>query len=142
MSIGAIASLAGSVIHPLYSAITGHKSHPQVSSDSGDSPQVSGPAQILSKLQDLAQSDPARFKQVTAGLANNFRKLAVQAHAAGSSSQADRLNQLAHGLQTASETGQAPNFGHHLNAHSGIQSVSQTAYSQAQSNPLDLLTSL
>lgn len=142
MSIGALASLAGSVIHPLYSAITGHKSHSQVPTDTGDSPQVSGPAQILSKLQDLAQSDPAKFKQVTAGLAHNFRKLAVQAHGAGNSSQADRLNQLAKGLQTASETGQAPNFRHHLNAHAGVHSVAQTAYSQGQPNPLDLLTSV
>lgn len=137
MSIGAIASLASSVIHPLYAAMTNHRSNSQTRTAPEDSPVVSRPAQFLSRLHQLSQTDPARFKHITGGLANDVRHLATQANAAGNSSQADGLNQLAQSFQTASETGRVPTFGQ-LSAHQGVQG----AYSQGQSNPLDLLPSL
>lgn len=67
----------------------------------GGGASLSGPAQFLSKLQSLEQSDPAQAKQVLGDIASKLKADAGQA----TGTQADRLNQLADNFQKAAATG-------------------------------------
>ena len=65
-------------------------------------PQVSKQAKFLSKLQQLATSDPAKFKQVVTDIA---AKLTQAAQQSGQTSQGQALSGLAAKFQTAAQTG-------------------------------------
>src|ERR1700759_4363134 len=60
-----------------------------------DSPQLSPSAQLASTLQQLQQSDPAKYKEVTGQIATNLQKAAQTAQADGNTTAAGQLNQLA-----------------------------------------------
>ena len=62
---------------------------------------VSQPGQLLSQLQSLAQSDPAKFKTVTADIAAQLKDAA----SSRTGRQADVLNDLAGRFQSASKSG-------------------------------------
>lgn len=64
---------------------------------------VSQPGQLLSQLQNLAQTDPAQFKQVTANIAQQLQ----QAASSATGKQAEVLNDLAARFQSASQSGKA-----------------------------------
>jgi len=72
---------------------------------------ISPLAQFLSRLQQVQQQDPERFKQVAAGLAAKLRNAAQAAQARGDSPRAAEFNQLATDFQKASQSGQMPDFG-------------------------------
>jgi hypothetical protein len=110
--------------------------------------QVSQKGQLFSQLQSLAQTDPAKFKQVLTDAANSLKEDAQQQ----SGQAADFLNGLADRLQKAADSGDAsalrPSGGHgHHHHHGGDQNQAQTgsqvaspagaAYgaTQAQSSP-------
>jgi hypothetical protein len=71
--------------------------------------QLSPFAQLMSTLQQLQQSNPAEYQQVTQQIATNLKTAAQTATADGNSTQASQLNQLATDFSTASQSGQLPN---------------------------------
>ena len=90
-----------------------------------DSTQLSPLAQILETLQQLLQSNPTEYKQVTAQIATNLKSAAATAQADGNTTAATQLNQLATDFTNASQSGQLPNIqdlaqavgGHHHHHH-------------------------
>ncbi|HXA49602.1 MAG TPA: hypothetical protein VNV86_04830 [Candidatus Acidoferrum sp.] len=89
-------------------------------SQSRDKSQLSPFAQMMSSLQQLQQSDPAKYQQVTQQIATNLQSAAQTAQANGDSAAADRLNQLAGDFSSASKSGDLPNMrdmGQSLGAH-------------------------
>ena len=60
-----------------------------------DSQQFSPAAMMLSLLQQLQQSNPTEFQQVTGQIATNLQAAAQTAQSAGNSTLATQLNQLA-----------------------------------------------
>jgi hypothetical protein len=91
-----------------------------------DSGQLSPFAQLLSTLQQLQQSSPAQYQQITQQIATNLQSAAQTAQAAGNSTAANQLNQLATDFTNASQNGQLPSaqdlargiFGQHHHHHS------------------------
>jgi len=62
---------------------------------------MSGPGQLWSELQSLAQSDPSEFKEVTAKIASQL----TGAESSMSGQQASFVSNLAKSFQEASQTG-------------------------------------
>jgi hypothetical protein len=90
-----------------------------------DSRQLSPFAQLMSTLQQLQQSDPAKYAQVTQQIATNLQTAAQTATSAGNTTAASQLTQLATDFTNASKSGQLPNVqdlaqavgGHHHHHH-------------------------
>lgn len=91
-----------------------------------DSQQLSPFAQVMSELQQLQQSDPAQYQQVTAQVATNLQTAAQTAQSNGNSTAAAQLNQLSTDFSGASKSGQLPSVqdlaqaihgGHHHRHH-------------------------
>jgi hypothetical protein len=84
---------------------------------------------MLSKLQQLSQQNPAQFAKVTSDLASQFRDAAKSASAPDGA----RLNKLADGLEQASKSGnlsslqQPKKGGHHHHAKPPADAASATA---------------
>jgi hypothetical protein len=74
-----------------------------------DSQQLSPFAQLMSTLQQLQQSNPTEYQQVTQQIATNLQSAAKTATADGNSTAASQLNQLATDFTNASTSGQLPN---------------------------------
>jgi hypothetical protein len=96
-------------------------------SASSDNQQLSPFAQLMSTLQQLQQSDPTRYQQVTQQIATNLQSAAQTARKDGNSTAANQLDQLATDFTSASQSGQLPNIqdlaqaaggGHHHHHHS------------------------
>lgn len=100
-----------------------------------DSGQLSSFAQLANTLQQLQQSNPAEYTQLTQKIAANLQSAAQTAQASGNTTAATQLNQLATDFSNASATGQLPNLqdlahavgGHHghRNAASDSSAVNQ-----------------
>jgi hypothetical protein len=75
-----------------------------------DNQQLSPFAQIVSQLQQLQQSDPTKYKQVTQQIATNLQSAAQTAQADGNTIAANQLNQLSTDFSNASTSGQLPNI--------------------------------
>jgi hypothetical protein len=75
-----------------------------------DSSQLSPFARLASALQQLQQSNPTEYKQVTAQIATNLLSASQTAQTEGNSSAASQLSQLATDFTDASQTGQLPNL--------------------------------
>ena len=75
-----------------------------------DAGQLSPFAELMSTLQQLQQSDPAKYKQVTQQIATNLQKAAQSAQENGNTTAANQLNQLAADFSDASQSGQLPNI--------------------------------
>jgi len=123
-----------------------------------DNQQLSPFAQMLSELQQLQQSDPTKYAQVTGQIATNLQNAAQTAQADGNSTAANELNQLAADFTSASQSGQLPNIqdlaqatgGHHHHHHhsqdastdsnstSSTGSTSADAWSSSSSQSLSL----
>jgi hypothetical protein len=93
--------------------------------NSQDSNQLSPFAQLLSILQQLQQSNPTEYQQITQQIATNLQSAAKTATTDGNTAAAAQLNQLATDFTTASQSGQLPNVqdlsqavagGHHHHA--------------------------
>ena len=90
-----------------------------------DNNQLSPFAQLMSELQKLQQSDPAKYQQVTSQIATNLQTAAQTATAAGNTTAATQLSQLSNDFNNASKSGQLPNVqdlaqavgGHHHHHH-------------------------
>jgi len=75
-----------------------------------DNQKLSPFGQLLSTLQQLQQSDPSKYQQVTQQIATNLQSAAQTAQADGNSIAATQLNQLATDFTNASQSGQLPNI--------------------------------
>jgi hypothetical protein len=75
-----------------------------------DNGQLSPFTQIMSTLQQLQQSDPTKYQQVTQQIATNLQNAAQTAQADGNTTAASQLNQLAKDFTNASTSGQLPNI--------------------------------
>jgi hypothetical protein len=92
---------------------------------SPDNSRLSPFAQMLAELQQLQQSDPAKYQQVTQQIATNLQSAAQTATTAGNTTAATQLNQLATDFTSASKSGQLPSVqdlaqavgGHHHHHH-------------------------
>jgi hypothetical protein len=105
-----------------------------------DGQQLSPFAQMLSALQQLQQSDSAKYGQVTQEISTKLQAAAQTAQSQGNTQAANQLNQLATDFTSASKSGQMPNLqdlahaagahhhhhGHHGSGASGGDSESQT----------------
>jgi hypothetical protein len=80
----------------------------------------------MNTLQQLQQSNPTQYQQVTQQIATNLQTAAQTATSSGNTTAATQLNQLATDFSNASTTGQLPNIqdlaqamsGHHHHHHS------------------------
>jgi len=75
-----------------------------------DNQQLSPFAQLVSQLQQLQQSDPTKYQQVTQQIATNLQSAAQTAQADGNTVAANQLNQLSTDFSNASTSGQLPNL--------------------------------
>jgi hypothetical protein len=161
--MGSIASLSTSYLQSVLnsvlqsSGLTGTAQKTQGSSApstalQADNTQLSPFAQITSELQQLQQSDPTKYQQVTAQIATNLQSAAQTAQASGNTAAASQLNQLATDFQNASTSGQLPNFQdlaqaasghhHHHHAHAAPAASSDSATNTASQSLSQLLTGL
>jgi hypothetical protein len=118
-----------------------------------DNSRLSPFAQLMSELQQLQQSDPAKYRQVTQQIATNLQSAAQTAQADGNTTAATQLNQLASDFTSASTSGQLPNIqdlakaiggGHHHHHHAHAasadsDSTSSSASTSASQTPSPLL---
>jgi hypothetical protein len=74
-----------------------------------DNSQLSPFAQLMNTLQQLQQSDPSKYPQVTQQIATNLQSAAQSATSRGNTAAANQLNQLASDFSNASSSGQLPN---------------------------------
>ena len=107
--------------------------------------QLSPFAQLMNTLQQLQQTDPTKFQQLTGELATDLTQAAKTAQSNGNTAEANALNQLAASFNQASQTGQLPSFmqqgtntaptGHHHHHHhgGGVQGLNQDLNSISQS---------
>ena len=112
-----------------------------------DNGQLSPFAQVMSTLQQLQQSDPAKYQQVTQQIATKLQKAAQTAESNGNGAAANELNRLADDFTKASNSGQLPNVrdlvqamrGHHHHHHfhgaGGDSSQSSSSDSNSTSGP-------
>jgi hypothetical protein len=110
-----------------------------------DSSQLSPFAQMLSVLQQLQQSNPAQYQQVTQQIATKLQNAAQTATSNGNTAQASQLTQLAKDFTNASTSGHLPNVqglaqaiggGHHHHSHAQAATDADGGSSSA-SNPLN-----
>jgi len=110
-----------------------------------DTNQLSPFAQLLSTLQQLQQSNPTEYQQVTQQIATNLTNAASTATADGNTSEATQLTQLATDFTTASQSGQLPNVAdlsqaiggghhHHGHHHHGGASATDTTSSSSSTS--------
>jgi hypothetical protein len=111
-------------------------------SGSQDSSSLSPFTQLLSTLQQLQQSNPAQYQQVTQQIATNLQSAAQTATSDGNTTAANALNQLATDFTNASQNGQLPNIqdlaqaiggGHHHHGHHHAASSSTSSDNSANS---------
>jgi hypothetical protein len=174
MSIGSINPLANSYVQSiLTSAIQGAGLTANTNSNSlssldalsspapSDNSRLSPFAQVMSELQQLQQSDPSKYQQVTKQIATNLQSASQTAQSQGNTTAATQLSQLATDFTNASKSGQLPNIqdlaqaigvgGHHHHHHhaasadadsagSGSSSSSSTSSSSASQSLSQLLS--
>ena len=139
MSIGPLINLASGYIQSLFSSPAVGSSSTNTSanttsaglgSTSGtqDTNQLSPFAQVLGSLQQLQQSNPSQYQQVTQQISNNLQTASQSATANGNTGLASELTQLSSDFKNASTSGQLPNVqdlaqaiggGHHGHHHHG-----------------------
>jgi len=102
-------------------------------------------AQIMSALQQLQQSDPAQYQQVTQQIATNLQTAAQSAQASGNSTAANQLKQLSADFTSASKSDQLPNVqdlaqaivgGHHHHHHAHAASADPDGDSSANGSSI------
>jgi hypothetical protein len=132
-----------SILNSAVSTATGSTSSSSIDPSSLTLPQDANPqlspfAQILSTLQQLQQSNPTQYQQVTGQIATNLKNAAQTATTDGNTTQASELNQLASDFQNASQNNTLPNIqdlaqafggahGHHHHHHMQASSSDQNS---------------
>ncbi|MDP2997621.1 MAG: hypothetical protein Q8N47_09035 [Bryobacterales bacterium] len=110
-----------------------------------DHSQLSPFAQLMSTFQQLQQSDPAKYQQVTGQIAANLQAAAQTAQADGKTTLANQLTQLAADFTNASTSSELPNIqdliqalgSHRHQRHSDSASADSGSASSSASHLLD-----
>jgi len=110
-------------------------------------------AQVLTTLQQLQQSNPTEYQQVTQQIATNLQSAAQTATSDGNTQAAANLTQLSTDFQNASQSGQLPNVqdlakaiggghhhGHHHHAASSTTDTDGDATSSNSTGPSSIAT--
>jgi hypothetical protein len=152
MSTSAIGGFATSYLEQVVASVlqnTGVTSSTASTSGAGsaaqsDSSRLSPFAQLVSSLQQLQQSNPTEYKQVTAEIATDLQTGAQTAQSQGNSAAANQLSQLATDFSSASKSGQLPNLqdlaqaigggGRHHHHHSESSSDSSSTAASSTSS--------
>ena len=150
MTINPVNNISQMLLSAINNNVSAGTSSTTSTTTTNDSSQISPFAQLMTTLQNLQQSNPTQFKQVTATLASDLQAAATNAQNNGNSAEANALNQLASSFQQSSQNGQLPSFlqqgsqsgstsGHHHHHHHGggsdssmqsdLNSISQTILS-------------
>jgi hypothetical protein len=118
MSINPLSPVSNNYIQSLMATALGNTSS-NSSSTSGvnsssllnlqDNNTLSPFAQVLTTLQQLQQSNPTQYQQVTQQIASALQSAAQTAQSDGNTTAANQLNQLATDFKSASQSGQLPN---------------------------------
>lgn len=130
MSSNSINSLSSSYLQSILTSalksdgVTTNASGPLTTQS--DNTQLSPFAQLASTLQQLQQSNPAEYQQVTQTIAANLTTAAQSAQSGGNTNAANQLTQLASDFTTASQNGQLPNLQDLAQATSGANGTSAT----------------
>jgi aromatic ring hydroxylase len=108
-------------------------------------------AQLMSTLQQLEQSNPTEYAQVTQQIATDLTAAGQTAQSEGNTTAANQLNQLATDFTNASTSGQLPNVqdlaqavsggGHHHHHHHGGGSSSSSQSSASSTSAATTTTS-
>jgi hypothetical protein len=117
-----------------------------------DTPQLSPFAQMMSTLQQLQQSDQAKYKEVTQQISTNLQTAAQTALQNGDPTAASQLDQLAADFNDASQSGQLPNMKdlasavsghhrHHGHAHADPDATTDTSNTSGACQSLDQILS-
>jgi hypothetical protein len=111
--------------------------------------QLSPFSQVAATLQQIRQSNPAEYQQVTQQIAANLQTAAQTATSEGNSTQATQLSQLATDFTSASQSGQLPNMqdlaqaigggGHHHHHSHAASSDAESSSSSGSSSQLSQL---
>ena len=110
-----------------------------------DNSQLSPFVQVMNTLQQLQQSDPTQYQQVTQQIATNLQAAAQTAQSSGNTTAANQLTQLATDFTNASPSGQLPSIQalaqamgghHHHHHHSSSTSSSSTSSSSSATDQL------
>ncbi len=151
MSIGPLASLAGSYLQSIFgpapqssgTTATASGSQPATGAPA-DNSQISPFAQLLNALQQTQQSNPAQYQQLTQQISANLQSAAQTAQANGNTNTATELNTLSTDFKSASQNNELPNIQdlakatssghHHHHAHSD-----STTTQSATTNPMSII---
>jgi hypothetical protein len=145
MSTGTISPLTSGYLQSAISSafqVTNASGNTSVSSlaATGDQSQLSPLAKLLSALQQLQQSDPAKYQQVTQQIATNLNTAAQTANQQGNTAVGSKLAQLATDFTNASQSGQFPNIKDLLQALGGGHHHHQQASADNDGGALNPLT--
>jgi aromatic ring hydroxylase len=120
-------------------------------SEQSDNGGLSPFAQLMSTLQQLEQSNPTEYAQVTQQIATDLTTAGQTAQSEGNTTAANQLNQLATDFTNASTSGQLPNVqdlaqavsggGHHHHHHHGGGSSSNSQSSTSATTAATTTTS-
>ncbi len=157
MNLGAITNMVSSYLPQPVGSITGIAGNffggsvqgaaTATSSQPAATTQLSSIGSLISNLQNLAQSNPAKFSKITAAIGNKLQTAAGKAQAKGDTTLANTLTSLAQQFQTASQTGQMPSLSSLQSAFTGETSAvpatglaaAYQAHSQSSLNVLSAL---
>jgi hypothetical protein len=155
MSISSITNLSASyLLQAVSSAFKKTGITAKTAVPGSDSGTLSPFAQLASTLQQLQQSDPAKFADVTSKISTVLQSAAQTAQSQGNSGAATQLTELAGDFTKASQSGQVPNLkdlaqavgggGHHHHSHGGkpVESPSTDADSGSTSSTSQFLSLL
>jgi hypothetical protein len=119
-------------------------------SGASDNSQFSPVANLMNTLQQLQQSNPSEYQQVTQQIATNLQNAAKTATTRGNTAAASELNQLASDFTQASQSGQLPSTQdltqalgghHHHQGHHHAESSSDSSSSTSSSTSNNSTTS-
>jgi|SRR5580704_17904002 hypothetical protein len=108
-----------------------------------DNSQLSPFASIMSTLQQLQQTNPSEYQQITQQISTNLGTAAQTAQTDGNATAATQLNQLSTDFSSASKSDQLPSVqdlaqaiggGHHHHFHAGSSSNSNSSSSGGSSD--------
>ena len=115
-----------------------------------DNSQLSPFADIMSTLQQLQQTNPSQYQQITQQISANLLTAAQTAQTDGNTTAAPQLNQLSTDFSSASKSGQLPSVQdlaqaiggghHHHHFHAGSSGSDSNSTSSSSSSPSQTLS--
>jgi hypothetical protein len=115
-----------------------------------DNSQLSPFADIMSTLQQLQQTNPSQYQQITQQISANLLTAAQTAQTDGNTTAATQLNQLSTDFSSASKSGQLPSVQdlaqaiggghHHHHFHAGSSGSDSNSTSSSSSSPSQTLS--